>query len=95
MTPDIWTRLDIEDEFFECVDYEVTHADHDGGESQTVELTVGREGLTVTHEFPIEAAEEFIVRFRNAVVRAKQAELEWQTNTDPSSGVPDEEEDDS
>lgn len=38
-------------------------------------------------EFKIEQAEEFIVEFRDELNHAKQNKLEWETNTDPKTGV--------
>lgn len=55
-----------------------------------VALRFGFAGLEAELTFGIEAAEEFLVQFRDEIVRAKQKELEWETNTDPESGIAEE-----
>ena len=55
-----------------------------------VALRFGFAGLEAELTFDIEAAEEFLIQFRDEIVRAKQKELEWETNTDPESGIAEE-----
>jgi hypothetical protein len=55
-----------------------------------VALRFGLAGLEAELTFDIEAAEEFLIQFRDEIVRAKQKELEWETNTDPESGIAEE-----
>lgn len=69
------------------VGYGIRHVELDNGETQIVRLTFDLGGLEMNTDFSIEEAEEFIVAYRDAVVRAKQARLEWETNTDPESGI--------
>jgi len=67
--------------------YEVEHVADAGGQEQIIRLTVDLGGLQLSLDFNLEGAEEFIVRVRDAVVRAHQARLEWETDTDPETGV--------
>lgn len=52
-----------------------------------VELTIDFGGVKAELTMDIKHAEQFIVEGRDAVVQAKQAELEWETDTDPEAGV--------
>lgn len=70
-----------------AVGYEIEHVELDDGETQLVRLTFDLWELSASVDFHIEQAEEFIVRFRDEVVRAKQAQLEWETDTDPETGI--------
>lgn len=71
----------------DAVGYEVEHVELDDGETQLVLLTFELWELSASVDFHIDQAEDFLVQFRDEVVRAKQAELEWETNTDPESGI--------
>ena len=73
-----------------AVGYEVEHVELDNGETQLVRLTFDLWELSASVDFHIDQAEDFLVQFRDEVVRAKQAELEWETNTDPESGIAEE-----
>lgn len=88
MSRDVWARLAGEQVLSEGASYDIEHVEH-GGEAYSVEVTVDLGGLELTLDFALEEAEEFIVRFRDEVVRAKQAKLEWETDTDVDSGVDD------
>jgi len=55
-----------------------------------VALRFGFAGFEAELTFDIETAEEFLIQFREDIVRAKQKELEWETNTDPESGIAEE-----
>jgi hypothetical protein len=35
----------------------------------------------------IKAASDFLIQFRDEIIRAKQKAPEWETNTDPESGI--------
>lgn len=67
------------------VDYDLDH--EGGGEYQAVVATFDLGFAEFDAHFTEEEAEQFIVEFRDELVRAKQAKLEWETNTDPESGV--------
>lgn len=72
----------------DAVDYEIDMVEIEEGLSMVfVTFDFGFAELDV--EFNVEDGEEFIVEFRDELVRAKQAQLEYQTNTDPESGVAD------
>ena len=73
-----------------AVGYEVEHVELDNGETQLVRLTFDLWELSASVDFHIDQAEDFLVQFRDEVVRAKQAELKWETNTDPESGIAEE-----
>lgn len=73
-----------------AVGYESEHVELDGGETQLVRLTFGLWELSASIDFHVDQAEEFIVQLRDEVVRAKQTRLEWETNTDPESGIAEE-----
>lgn len=70
-----------------AVGYDVEHVELDGGQTQVVRLTFDLWELEASVNFHIDQAEDFIVRFRDEVVRAKQAEVEWETNTNPDTGI--------
>lgn len=72
--------------------YEVEHRSDAGGQEQFIRLTVDLGGFQLALDFNLDGAEEFVVRVRDKIVRAKQAQLEWQTDTDPETGVADAEE---
>ena len=92
MSRGVWARLGGEGLLNENVTYDVEAAEHGDGEAYSVDLTFDLDGLSLTIDFDPEVAEEFIVAFRDEIVRAKQKELEWETDTDPESGVTDDEE---
>lgn len=75
------------EEVTDAVRYDVNHVSLDDGETNLVCLTVNIWSLEASVNFRIEQAEEFIVQFRDETVRAKQAQLEYQTDTDPETGV--------
>lgn len=89
MSRDVWVSLTGGEVVYESVDYDVKHVEHDGGEAHTIELTLNLGGLSVTVDFPLNTAEAFLGEFRDEIVRAKRTKLEWETDTDPSTGVPD------
>ena len=70
-----------------AVGYDVEHVELDNGETQLVRFTFNLWKLSASVGFHAKQAEEFIVQFRDEVVRAKQAELEWETDTDPETGI--------
>lgn len=55
-----------------------------------VALRFGFAGLEAELTFDIETAEEFLIQVRDEIVRAKQKELKWETNTDPDTGIAEE-----
>ena len=55
-----------------------------------VALRFGFAGLETELTFDIETAEEFLIQFRDEIVRAKRKELEWETNTNPDTGIAEE-----
>jgi hypothetical protein len=63
---------------------------HESDGHAFVDLCFNFGELEAELSFEIEDAEQFIVQFRDEVVRAKQRELEWQTDTDSQTGVPEE-----
>jgi hypothetical protein len=63
---------------------------HESDRHAFVDLCFNFGELEAELSFEIEDAEQFIVQFRDEVVRAKQRELEWQTDTDSQTGVPEE-----
>ena len=73
-----------------AVSYEVEHVELDGGETQLVRITFDLWELFASVDFHVDQAEEFIIQLRDEIVRAKQARLEWETNTDPESGIAEE-----
>ncbi len=73
-----------------AVGYEVEHVELDDGETQLVRLTFDLWELSASVDFHIDQAEDFLVQFRDEVVRAKQAQLEWETDTDPETGIAEE-----
>lgn len=70
---------------FDLVNYEVGHKSEDG--CSWVIVTFDFDFAEFDVMFKRELAEKFVVELRDELVRAKQSELEWQTNTDPESGV--------
>ncbi|MUW14849.1 hypothetical protein GJ633_09370 [Halorubrum sp. CBA1125] len=52
-----------------------------------IELCIQLGGFDVELSFRIDEAETFLEDVRDEIVRAKQAELEWETDTDPETGV--------
>ena len=95
MSRDVWARLSGDQLVSENVGYDIEHVEHGDGEAYSIDLTLDLGGLDVVVEFPLEdeTAEEFLVAFRDEIVRGKRAKLKWETDTDPESGVydPDEE----
>lgn len=74
------------DQPLDAVDYEIDMVEFEEGHCMVaVTFDLGFAELDV--QFNSEDAEEFIVEFRDELVHAKQAQLEWETNTDPETGV--------
>lgn len=67
------------------IDYELAHNTEEGDSWVLVTFDLGFAEVEV--QFDAEQAEEFIVEFRDELVRAKQASLEQQTDTDSDTGV--------
>lgn len=67
------------------VPWEIETSTEDGVGLVTVSFPV--RGLDVEVSFPIETADEFIVELRDAIVDAKRQQLEWETDTDPDTGI--------
>ena len=89
MSRDVWARLSGNQLVSENASYDIEHVEHGDGEAYSIDLTLDLGGLEVVVDFPLEAAEEFLVAFRDEIVRGKQARLEWETDTDPETGVAD------
>lgn len=70
---------------FDRVDYSLDYAAE--AESVAVVTTFDLGFGEFDVYFSEDEAEQFIVKFRDELVRAKQARLEWETDTDPDSGV--------
>lgn len=69
----------------DAVEWEIeTYSD---GDVVTVVVTFDVGEFDVSVHFPIETADEFIVELRDALVDAKRQQLEWKTDTDPSTGI--------
>lgn len=90
MSDDVAVTISGTGNIADAVGYEVEHVELDDGETQLVRLTFGLWQLTASVDFHIDQAEDFLVQFRDEIVRAKQAELEWETNTDPETGIAEE-----
>ncbi len=67
------------------IGYELDHQSDDGYAWVLLTLDLGFTEVEV--QFDTDRAETFLVEFRDELVKAKRAQLEQQTNTDPSSGV--------
>jgi hypothetical protein len=87
MTDDVAVTISGTGNVASAVGYEVEHVELDDGEIQLVRLTFDLWELSASVDFHIGQAEDFLVQFRDEVVRAKQAELEWETDTDPETGI--------
>lgn len=87
----IWARLSGEGLVSESVSYDVDHVEHGEGEAYSVVVTLDLGGLAVEAEFDLDDAEAFLVEVRDAIVRGRRAELERATDTDPSTGVSEDE----
>jgi hypothetical protein len=71
--------------FLDAVNWELdSHAEDGIG---VVELQLGLGGLDVELSFTIDEAQSFLEDVRDETVRAKQAELEWEMDTDPETGI--------
>lgn len=90
MTDDVAVTISGTGQVASAVGYEVEHVELDDGETQLIRLTFDLWELSASVDFHIDQAEDFLVRFRDEVVRAKQAELEWETDTDPETGIAEE-----
>ena len=91
MSRNVWASFAGEGLVTERVGYEIEHVEHGDGEAFAVEVTLDLGGLSITLDFPSEVAEEFLVDLRGEIVRCKEARLGWETDTDPESGVTDDE----
>jgi hypothetical protein len=83
----VWTRLSGEEFISETATYDVDHVAHAGGETVTIDLTVDMGGISLTVDMDLDEAESFIRQFRDEIVRARQARIEWETDTDPETGI--------
>jgi hypothetical protein len=90
MTDDVAITISGTDNVADAVGYEIEHVELGDGETQLIRLTFDLWELSASVDFHIDQAEDFIVQFRDEVVRAKQAELEWETDTDPEAGIAEE-----
>jgi hypothetical protein len=90
MSDDVAVTISGTGNIADAVGYKVEHVELDNGETQLVRLTFDLWQLTASVDFHIDQAEDFLVQFRDEIVRAKQAELEWETNTDPETGIAEE-----
>lgn len=90
MSDDVAVTISGTGNIADAVGYEVEHVELDDGETQLVRLAFDLWQLTASVDFHIDQAEDFLVQFRDEVVRAKQAELEWETDTDPETGIAEE-----
>lgn len=75
----------------DSVGYEIEHIEGDSGETPLVRVTFDLWQLEIFVTFSIDDAEEFLVAFRDEIVRAKQEKLEQKTNTDPETNGTEEE----
>ncbi|WP_143414708.1 hypothetical protein [Halorubrum sp. SD683] len=78
-------RLRGKDMVVDEIGYELDYQTED--EYAWVLLTLDLGFTEVEVQFDSEKAEQFIVEFRDELVKAKQEQLEYDTNTDPDSGV--------
>lgn len=90
MTDDVAVTISGTGNVASAVGYDVEHVELDAGETQLIRLTFDLWELSASVDFNIDQAGDFIVRFRDEVVRAKQVELEWETDTDPETGIAEE-----
>lgn len=90
MTDDVAVTISGTGNVASAVGYEVEHVKLDDGETQLIRLTFDLWELSASVDFHIDQAEDFLVQFRDEVVWAKQAELEWETDTDPATGIAEE-----
>lgn len=72
------------------VSYEIEHVELEDGEMNIVRVTFDLWEFEISVDFNVDEADQFLTRFRDEVVRAKQSRLEWETDTDPSTGVSEE-----
>lgn len=82
---DVCGELRGQDVPLDRVSYELSREESGAYQFVTVTFDLGLAEFDVN--FEVEKAEQFIVEFRDEVVRAKQADLEYQTDTDPETGV--------
>lgn len=80
-------RLRGEGRAFESTPLTVEHVEEDDGETQIVRVEADLYNLTAEIDFLVDDAEQFLILFRDEIVRAKRAELEWETDTDPDTGI--------
>jgi len=83
----VWARLSGQELLSETATYDIDHFGHESGETVTITLTVDMGELELTLAFDPDTAEAFVVAVRDAVVRAKQARIEWETDTGPETGI--------
>lgn len=68
--------------------WRVEHVERDAGEYHGVRVTVDLGPLDVELDLgDADRAEVFLVALRDAIVEAKRADLEWESDTDPSPGT--------
>ena len=87
MGDDVQVAISGTENVASAVSYDVKHVDAVADGTQVVRLTFGLWELCVSVDFCIDQADEFLVEVRDAVVRAKRAQIEWETNTDPETGI--------
>jgi len=84
----VWTRLSGEEFISETATYDIDHIVHGSGETVTIDLTVNMGEISLIVDMDLDEAESFLRCFRNEIVRGKRARLEWETDTDSETGVP-------
>lgn len=75
----------------DTVDCETEHIEDTEAEVQMIEVTFDFYMVEFSVTYSIKEAEEFLVGFRDEIIRAKRAQLEWETDTDPETGIADDE----
>lgn len=81
----VYGTLEISELPLNDIEYDIEHVTIDGHSYLEITFKIGLGEFTA--RFTIERAEKFIVELRDEIVRAKQAQLEWETDTDPETGV--------
>lgn len=73
----------------DAVNYDVEHLELEDGEYHMVRVNLDIGFVEASVDFDLDDAEEFLIEFRDHLVNAKRAQLEWESNTDPTTGVED------
>jgi len=77
----VWGRVAGEALVSEQVTYDIDTVEHDDGAAVSIEVRFSVGGLSLIIDFGLEQADVFLREFRDEVVRAKRAKLEWRTDT--------------